>query len=73
MKLNYYTVENQVLLESLSLHVVSASWDLQFQRCLAEASRAKTTAVRVEGMRSGTVVSRAGKLFYDTLKVNNTG
>ncbi len=49
--------------------MVSASWDLQFQRCLAEASRAKTTAVRVEGMRSGTVVSRAGKLFYDTLKV----
>ncbi len=52
--------------------MVSASWDLQFQRCLAEASRAKTTAVRVEGMRSGTVVPRAGKLFYDTLKVYNT-
>ena len=56
----------QVLLESLNLHVVSASWDLQFLHCLSEASRARTMAVHADEMRSGTLVSKTGKLFYDT-------
>ena len=59
----------QVLVETLNLHVVSSSWDVQILGWLSEASRAKTAAVRCEEMRSGTVVSKTGRLFYDTLKV----
>ena len=58
-----------VLVESLDLHVITASWDLQFLACLSESTRAKTTAVDVQGMKNGSQASRTGRLFYDTLKV----
>jgi len=61
----------QVLVESINMHVVSAAWDLQFLHCLSEASRSRTTAVTVKNMRSGSAASRAGKLYYDTLKVSS--
>ena len=60
-----------LLVESLDLHVITASWDLQFLSCLSESARPKTTAVDVGGMKNGTQASKTGKLFYDTLKVNN--
>ncbi len=59
----------QLLHESLTLHVVSASWDQQFLSCLAETGKPKTAAVTVDTMRSGTKASKAGTVFYDTLKV----
>ena len=58
-----------VLVENLDLHVITASWDLQFLACLSESTRAKTTAVDVQGMKNGSQASKTGKLFYDTLKV----
>jgi hypothetical protein len=58
------------LVESLNLHVISSSWDLQFLNCLSESVKAKTVAVNVDGMRSGKQASKTGKRFYDTLKVN---
>ena len=60
-----------VLVENLDLHVITASWDLQFLSCLSESARPKTTAVDVAGMKNGTQASKTGKLFYDTLKVNS--
>jgi len=36
---------------------------------LAEASQTKSSMVDVEEMRSGVRATRAGKLFYETLKV----
>ena len=59
-----------VLVENLDLHVITASWDLQFLACLSESTRAKTTAVDVQGMKNGSQASMTGKLFYDTLKVS---
>eukprot|EP00095_Tigriopus_kingsejongensis_P009268 maker-scaffold361_size196684-snap-gene-0.20 protein:Tk09268 transcript:maker-scaffold361_size196684-snap-gene-0.20-mRNA-1 annotation:"hypothetical protein TcasGA2_TC011954" len=40
----------------------------KFLRCLSESSRAKTMTTTVPTMRSGTLVSNTGRLFYDTLK-----
>eukprot|EP00094_Tigriopus_californicus_P002786 TCALIF_02688-PA protein Name:"Similar to CCDC142 Coiled-coil domain-containing protein 142 (Homo sapiens)" AED:0.06 eAED:0.03 QI:0/0.87/0.77/0.88/0.87/0.88/9/28/508 len=57
-----------LLVESLNLHCISASWDMQFMGCLSESSRSKTVALTVPTTRSGTLVSKTGKLFYDTLK-----
>ena len=59
-----------VLVESLDLHVITASWDLQFLACLSESTRAKTTTVDVQGMKNGSQASKTGRLFYDTLKVS---
>ena len=59
----------QLLVEGLNLHAVASSWDIQFLNCLSESSRQKNVVVEVSGMRSGTVASKTGKLFYDTLKV----
>ena len=59
-----------VLVENLDLHVITASWDLQFLACLSESTRAKTTAIDVQGMKNGSQASMTGKLFYDTLKVS---
>ena len=58
-----------VLVENLDLHVITASWDLQFLACLSESTRTKTTTVDVQGMKNGSQASKTGKLFYDTLKV----
>ena len=57
------------MVESLNMHVITVSWDLQYLTCLAESSRAKLKAVDVTDMNSGTSVSQPGNLFYDTLKV----
>lgn len=59
----------QLVVESLNLFVVSSSWDAQFLHCLAESSRQKIATVSVKDMRSGTLVSKTGKFYYDTLKV----
>ena len=58
-----------LMVESLNMHVITVSWDLQYLTCLAESSRAKLKAVDVTDMNSGTSVSQPGNLFYDTLKV----
>ena len=59
----------QLMVEALNLHVIAVAWDLQYLTCLAEASRTKIKPLEVTDMISGTMVTRPGKLFYDTLKV----
>ena len=68
-----------MLVESISLHVISSSWDLQFLSCLAESTRSKSAVIQVNPnmkdgiqtiMGSGTRATKTGKLFYDTIKVN---
>ena len=67
-----------MLVESISLHVISSSWDLQFLSCLAESTRSKSAVINVNPnmkdgiqtiMGSGTRATKTGKLFYDTIKV----
>ena len=36
----------QVMVETLNLHVVASSWDVQILGCLSESSRTKTAAIR---------------------------
>ena len=60
----------QLMVEALNLHVIAVAWDLQYLTCLAEASRTKIKPLEVTDMISGTMVTRPGKLFYDTLKVH---
>ena len=67
-----------ILVESINLHVISSSWDLQFLSCLAESTRSKSAVITVNPnttdgiqtiMGSGTRATKTGKLFYDTIKV----
>ena len=68
-----------LLLESLNMHVISASWDLQYMSCLAESTRPKSftldvTALQDSGvLKNGEKVTKTGKLFYDTIKVRFIG
>ena len=48
--------------------MIATSWDLQFLNCLAESTRPKSAIIDVEDMKSGTVASKTGSFFYDTLK-----
>ena len=61
----------QLMVEALNLHVISVAWDLQYLTCLAESSRTKIKPMNVTDMNSGTMVTKPGKLFYDTLLVSN--
>ena len=69
-----------LLVEALNLHVISASWDLQFMSCLAESTRPKSFTIDVTDLqnkgenilKSGQKVTKTGKLFYDTIKVPQT-
>ena len=64
-----------LLVEALNMHVISASWDLQYMSCLAESTRPKSftldvTALQKSGvLKNGEKVTKTGKLFYDTIKV----
>ena len=60
----------QLMVEALNLHVISVAWDLQYLTCLAESSRTKIKPMNVTDMNSGTMVTKPGKLFYDTLLVS---
>ena len=62
----------QLMVEALNLHVISVAWDLQYLTCLAESSRTKIKPMNVTDMNSGTMVTKPGKLFYDTLLVSNS-
>ena len=61
----------QLMVEALNLHVISVAWDLQYLTCLAESSRTKIKPMNVTDMNSGTMVTKPGKLFYDTLLVSS--
>jgi len=53
-----------IIVETLNLHVIASSWDLQMVRCLAVSSRSKTSHV-VLGDQSQS--SLAGKHFNQTI------
>lgn len=59
-----------LMVEALSMHVITVSWDLQYLTCLAETSRSKLKVVEMPNMISGATVSQPGILFYETLKVS---